>query len=175
MEYRFSGEPHKARAAGRDRRNRLYLRRARPAIRRTPAADHIGCKITKKSLKNLRRLFKQLQKGRRFYVALAQPEELTAHNRLVAGSNPASGILYIPVAQLVEHRSPKPKAEGSVPSGNARRAPYEGAARIAEHPAAKVLDAAEPYLLSLLAKLICGGMQGSAYFEFGLKSHECIT
>lgn len=43
---------------------------------------------------------------------------------------------------MVEHRSPKPKAEGSVPSGNARRAPYEGAARIAGHPAAKVLDAA---------------------------------
>lgn len=42
LEYRFSGEPHKARAEGRDRRNRLYLRRARPAIRRTPAADTIG-------------------------------------------------------------------------------------------------------------------------------------
>jgi hypothetical protein len=37
--------------------------------------------------------FQAAAKGRRFYVALARPEELTAHNRLVAGSNPASGIL----------------------------------------------------------------------------------
>ena len=44
----------------------------------------------------------------------------------------------------MEQRSPKPQDAGLSPAGNARRAPYEGAARIAGHPAAKVLDAAEP-------------------------------
>lgn len=49
-----------------------------------------------------------------------------------------------PVAQVVEHRSPKPDVAGSTPAGSARQCAgkWAQAQRIAEHPAAKVPGAA---------------------------------
>ena len=57
-----------------------------------------------------------------------------------AGSIPRAAF-YIPVAQSVEQRSPKPHVAGSSPAGSAC-VPCEGAAQIAGHLAAKVPDAA---------------------------------
>lgn len=54
----------------------------------------------------------------------------------------SKGGFYIPVAQVMEQRSPKPQTAGLSPAGNASCVPCEGAAQIAGHLAAKVPDAA---------------------------------
>ena len=71
-----------------------------------------------------------------------------------AGSIPRAAF-YIPVAQSVDRWSPKPKAAGSVPAGNAICVPCEGAAQIAGHLAAKVPDAAALHPFTLSEKTEC--------------------
>ena len=83
---------------------------------------------------------------RGFFNAMWPPErslERVSAEILLAGSSPRAAF-YIPVAQSVERWSPKPKAAGSGPAGNARRCAgkWAQAQRIAEHLAAKVPDAA---------------------------------
>ena len=83
-----------------------------------------------------------------------------------AGSIPRAAS-YIPVAQSVERWSPKPKAAGSGPAGNARL-DVRGGRRsigIAGHLAAKVPDAAAPTPFELIfTNRMCGGMHGCCLF-----------
>lgn len=53
----------------------------------------------------------------------------------------------------MEQRSPKPQDAGLSPAGNASCVPCEGAAQIAGHLAAKVLDAAALHPFTLSEKL----------------------
>lgn len=86
--FRFPCRPHKTRASGRDRRARLYARGAACYLRRlAKAADMIYPKYPPVMHDvHCMRVF--------FYAALAQLAEHPAHNRVVAGSIPARGMIY---------------------------------------------------------------------------------
>ena len=60
---------------------------------------------------------------------------------------------YIPVAQVMERRSPKPQDAGLSPAGNAICVAYEEAAQTPTIPAAYVLDGAAPRPVSACPEL----------------------
>lgn len=87
-----------------------------------------------------------------FFAALAQPAEHPAHNRVVAGSIPARGMIC---SRSSIGRALVSKTRGCrlSPCRECQLRTLEGAAQIAGHLAAKVPDAAALHPFTLSEKL----------------------